>query len=1024
MSKSLLFQHLQQICSPALHDLQRAIGAHGTQPRCAEQPDRNGSDGLGNSAQVARSATSTPCEEISRHCSTHTCLPATSDLSFRDSCHICNECTSPAVSKSGADNAELVARRIFSRSQPLASPSPPYSIDTDGTSQNSPSGVTTPCNNHSANCGCRVSEGGVTCTSDIFSIDSVSLASAVLTPHLLQIFRRVWEDSNTNSWSSASSKIGLGPSDPSHISSVEVWKLHPSAEISKQIKLWGNEALRRGRLAAAEALYLAAIMLLPSKSGKGEGSDALFAVLSANRALALLRLGRVREAVRAATVAVVTDPLYRKAWHRRAAALVSLREKVKEHFHSAGSNFNNRNSHSSASWNEIIRSCLQHIDYEIAEAQRMSMSQAKPTDAQAAATGMLIGTCGCDSNVACSRSSGSNAHQFCSRRLWIRGDVNLQHNEKGWGMVTTNGEVAEQEGDSSLVLEEEAFAVWVHPKHCAAIPKIPLADTFPCCELSNSQAPHSLELHADETMRRAWEELVEESAVSKMCSSENMGKEESDVSVESADGVHLVCAGCATVPARAEAAASMWHSRALDSWNVAINYLLRPTLPVVPCGSCTGALFCCHACKDGSSHKRVCSLPKHVDEDEHHECWMGMQTALKQHNTTDSTGEAGEKSAACSALLPLALSLPDPHRHIARQLLASLLPSTTTSSKLLEAEGQCALARSAVNAEDALTSSGLRKLREPAWQQLLTMTSSVVVDSTKITDWLLNAAWLAGDAVASGRVLQCGGRCLLCKPFLRQAPTVVDSSVREAALQSTQTRATETEDALVETAKIGLCSNCCACCRAWCSHCCADVPALQSSRVTLACQPCFPRCLVAAALHAYGVACCNSFTIRVMCDPEEDAVPAGTAFFLAASLLNHSCIPNAFATFGEPSLRGQRDQKRHGDFAHSSSLQDVRSSLSNASVSGRGALLQIRLCTRGKCKDSQEICISYGPIVGLRNGSWGSRQDWLLRNAGFFCLCQVSVGSLTTHASSSLQVSQKRRKGRLLKEFPLASTLE
>ncbi|CDJ60748.1 hypothetical protein, conserved [Eimeria maxima] len=824
---------------------------------------------------------------------------------------------------------------------------------------------------------------------------------------MFPLFRKLWE---------ASDKSALQlPSDGSRgVVPLEVWKLRPSAELSGQLKLWGNAALARGRPAAAASLYTAGILLLPNSesSTSPSSSSSLLAVLSANASLVLLRLGKAKRALRTATEAVAADPRYRKAWHRRAAALVHLRCELERYFLASRSTSSTCNSESSidrstSSCSRAARACLEQLDREIADAQMISQGQANDSDAAAAASRMMVGCCGCDCNAALrppSESKGCSASH--SPGLWLRKDVSVQLDAKGWGLVTANDALSTMESDPCLVLEEEAFAVYVHPKLCAAVPKIPfsLPASF---TVATAQDPVGLKLHPDVALRDEWEARVEEGAEDKKESEENHDRDEERHGVsllkEEMDGV---CAGCATLPVRQDGSANECYRQGLHSWQSVLSSILFPTVPVVPCGSCAAALFCCRSCRAASSHKRICGSQQQQ--------YLQQEGCGLEPSAGHGDNRKEEEEAAANTLetpvQPLALALPDPHRHIARQLLASVLAPSAALGKQADGANSAALAKAPIQAAGELSTTpdcaGLSILGEPPWCQLQMRTSSTVVDSTRVADWLLNAAWLAGEAAAFGRGLHCGGRCLICRPNGKKA-ALLSRPASAAATTSPLAAATDPPLSLDGTVTEQLGGCCCVCCRAWCPECSVRSSTLQGSDGSTHCLVPFPRCLFSAALHVYGVACCNSFTIRVLCDPEDEGVAAGTAVFLAASLINHSCAPNAIAAFGEPGdrlqWRQQRREKALGLHKDADSPPAQRFDLlpSPRGV-GRGVLLQIRLCAPQNSEGGrlQEICISYGSMIGLPKSSWGFRQDWMLKHAGFFCRCEVGVHLMSPDAAA------------------------
>ncbi|CDJ51378.1 hypothetical protein, conserved [Eimeria brunetti] len=794
MATSLLFHHLQHVGLPALQQLQEHL--------CTPQPEDGVAQGRSstNSAAVDNKASGHLSSSSSRGCNSH---------------------------------AESLAQRIISLSTPLSPPPPPYSVDTNGVLRSACSLSPNPCNSNRSSCSSSsteaASEEGVSSIPrSIFSIDSVGLASAVFVPSLHSVFRELWEASGASDWLLPAER----PSTPRFSVNVEVWKLRPSAELSGQLKLWGNAALARGRAAAAAALYTAGMLLLPSNSNT-TNSNGLLAVLCANASLALLRLGLLRRALRTATEAVAADPMYRKAWHRRAAALAHLRETVERHFSAVRFSISRTRSsggstgHNAEDCTAPARACLQQIDREIAEAQMMYQGQADASKAAAAASRMKIGCCGCGCKAAPLPCKGNDAVPD-PPGLWLRGDVSAQLGAKGWGLVTANDALSRLEDDPCLVLEEQAFAVYVHPNLCATVPKIPFS--LASQKFAPTQNPGGLQLHADATVRDAWENRVEEGVAGKE-GGEGKGeseKGEQDACPELQEATEGICAGCAT---------QQQHLQQQDA--------------------------------------------------------DGMEIRTRSSENIRGTGEAAAESIPDTAVQVLALALPDPHRCIARQLLASVLPPAAAvperADEISSATTAEAPIQAAVDSSNAPNSAGLSLLRDPPWRQLLMRTSSVVVDRTRVADWLLNAAFLAGEAAASGRGMQ-----------------------------------------------------------PWCPKCPLRPSAEQNNDSAQRCGIPFPKCLFAAALHVYGVASCNSFTIRVSCDPEEEAFAAGTALFLVASLLNHSCSPNAIAAFGEPQIQLQHQQQRHHNMLDQHQREENVDCavaqpaylLSSPHGIGRGALLQ------------------------------------------------------------------------------------
>ncbi|KAL8450805.1 hypothetical protein Emed_002262 [Eimeria media] len=892
---------------------------------------------------------------------------------------ICKRCCNGSVGVS-ADTGDVcetcVAHRIKSLSFKLAAPPAPHTTCIPSKHRKPSSSP----RNDDTNSREEGNNGA-----DIFAINSASLASATY-PRLATHLFRLGQEASTPSWLVSHAQKERNRLVPaSDVVWAELWWLQPSKTLSSQLRLWGNAAISRGHIAAAEALYTAALALLPSC----EGTARLSAVLHANKSLASLRLGKVSAALRAATEAAAADPTYRKAWHRRASALSCLRDLV--HRHCAQSLTDDK----SDTLTEVAQACLHSIDSDLSDAQRLSQSDVEAEEAAAAAQRMAIGICGCGtSSASSSQHESSSSSSSC---LWLREDVRVMQTAKGRGLVCDRRPGKARKNDPCLVLEEEAFALYVHPKQCAYVPKLPFSKAGLSQQQCVSIPSNTMQLHGDTAVRLAWEKSCEEVAKDKNEGSLTDGSAEDLEHLSShAQGV---CAGCAAVPMREEAAASGGPPWGAEAWRTLMHQLIRPTLPVVPCGSCAAALFCCDACRAHSSHKRVCQQGNNQQGRMREN---SMQEVLQRENA--ATGNAAEDDGGAEEgfeltrlVRPWALAVQDPHRHIARQVLSSLLPPASVSGMQTQEKAlQCSTPSrpSHSRCDDDL-------LDKPVWQQVLKMSATVLLDSTRLTDWLLNAACIASEAYSHGRGKQCGGRCLLCNPptisgaapsaLLRSASSVAGSS--EAANDST------IEAVEASTAEL-TCKSCCLCCRAWCVSCATPLSLVGSTKSESSLPDSFPRCLFAAALHAYGAACCNSFTIRVFCDPEEDAVAAGTAFYLAASLLNHSCAPNAIALFGEPS--SQRHQQQHQvDTTGKPQMNRDETPLSTLrSGVGRGTLIQIRLCEDSKDADKQEVCISYGPVVGLEDSSWGCRQDWLLRNAGFYCHCEACSPSLADSASS------------------------
>lgn len=955
MATSLLFQGLQQSGSVVLQELHKAI-AH----------EAMGSRKHSSGGCCCWCSSSTPGEGVA-------------------SCDNPKSCRRSSNNGSSSDTA-CIAHRIRSLSHRMVAPSPPFHSPARSHLAHASSSASEPGSCGTANGSPAGHVEGLSSVSNAFAIDCASLASAVFTPALLPVLHGLWEQSNTRLCLTPRLKTEKETRQPKHVVWVEAWRLQPNEQLSNELRLWGNAALARSRPAAAEALYAAALMLLPaSSSTSGGGSGNPLAVLHANRSLALFRLGKVAAALRAATEAAAASPMYSKAWYRRATALGCLRDIVERQFIPNGTS-------NSGSSREAADVCLRMIDLELTEARRMSQGDATTAVATAAAKRMSIGTCGCETNAACCTNSDATPLP-CTPRHWLRGDVDVERNEKGWGLTCESNMKGTSEMDPYLVLEEEAFAVYVHPQHCANVPKIPFSQHILAQQSWPSEEPHSLRLHGDLGVRAEWEENVE--AFKRNIENGHPSGGHGEMFLDTHDGLEGVCAGCATVPARGEASVGDEPPRCPGAWQALLHQLLMPTLPVVPCGSCAGAFFCCEPCKAASCHKRVC-------RDQQHDKSQACLNVISQYQIRAAEGAETEAFRADTLVQPLALSLQDPHRHIARQLLNSILPPS--NSRPVPTAAATSPLRDIVGfgSRRVRTASEVRLVEEPAWYQLLRKTATVVLDSTRLSDWLLNATWLAGDAVAAGREKLCGGRCLVCSTVASDAPSSSrDSAAAEAgcpAAPQAPCRSEGTDVALV-------CSSCCRCCKAWCCNCSTGSSVFHAAGQQWDFPAFLPRCLYAAALHAYGVACCNSFTIRVACDPEEEATAAGTAIFLAASLINHSCTPNAIAHFGEPRFQQlHQHQERQGRWPPIS--QDGRLLPTPDRAIGRGTLLQVRLCGLedfGKNR-KKEICISYGPVVGLENSSWGYRQEWLLRHAGFYCRCEVRMhhGSAVTETPGFL----------------------
>ncbi|OEH79307.1 hypothetical protein cyc_00342 [Cyclospora cayetanensis] len=977
MATSLLFQELQHSGSLALHHLHAVLTPRDDDTRRKESCII-GSPRYGEIPCYTASSTSKniSCMEISDGTNT--------------SCTYHN-------------NIQDVSSRIISLSHRLVPPEAPFFKNLADT------GPASACRS-----GCK----SLTSTSSSFSvttdsaveqvgslaacaIDSASLSSAVFIPTVQPLLRALWEECSSRAWLSRRINTNLAPAKtPDGALTVDAWQLQPDKQRSDSLKLWGNSALSRGRTAAAESLYTAAITLFPDSSvddsrnsrGGGDGSSSNnnpLAVLQANRSLALLRLGRNLEALRAATEAAAVDPLYCKAWYRRAVALERLREAVEQRIRSPC----RVRQCSGTSCCNATRMCLQRIDSELSMAQRMSRGNVSFSEAKGAADCMTVGTCGCEfgrEDWSGCINTGELGTEATLPRLWLREDVSVQLNGKGRGLMTGELQEENREEDEDLVLEEDAFAVYVHPKHCAKIPRIPIASLSYSARSVDNCGPNAVQTHSGTAVHSTWEDRLESCRGAPHVSgspSEGpftgaQGEDGSGGMPEAFCEAESVCAGCASVPARGEAGGVSCSG--VDSERSALHRLLRPVFPVVPCGSCAGAFFCCNRCRAASAHKRVCCMQQP----------QGQST--KQASKVEA--ESAKRLPEGVLVQPLALALPDPHRHIARQLLSCLLTQRAVPEGPAQRGVQATTTEAPVGTGSIGAASGQSSLegQAPPWYQLLRSNACVILEVPRLADWLLNAAWLAGDAAAAGKGMQCGGRCLLCNPPdgrnlclpLRQwaetAPTMVTQETAEAEALA---------DSSSKPAGDRLCTRCCMCCKAWCCGCSPRSSVFEGTRNSEDRLAALPRCLYTAALHAYGVACCNSFTMRVACDPEEEAVAAGTALFLTASLLNHSCSPNAVAVFGEP--RSWKRHQRREQQADTCCLEINRNDwlLAGAcSGLGRGTLLQVRLCLPEAFtakKFNGEISISYGPLVGLESGAWGSRQEWLLRHAGFYCRCEA-----------------------------------
>lgn len=89
-------------------------------------------------------------------------------------------------------------------------------------------------------------------------------------------------------------------------------------EHARELRLEGNELFKAGRVHDAREAYSEALHLTP----QSDKSDR--AVLLANRAACLQKLGRWDEVVRDCSQAIELDPSYLKAWTRRSAAYEAL----------------------------------------------------------------------------------------------------------------------------------------------------------------------------------------------------------------------------------------------------------------------------------------------------------------------------------------------------------------------------------------------------------------------------------------------------------------------------------------------------------------------------------------------------------------------------------------------------------------------------------------------------------------------------------------------------------------------------
>ncbi|KAL8431372.1 hypothetical protein ACSSS7_005310 [Eimeria intestinalis] len=949
MATSLLFQALQERGSARLRELQAAISSGDTIP-------------LG---------------ESHGSCCRLCCIAS-------DRVHTASE---PKTSDAGET---CVAHCIKSLSFKLAAPSAPHPTYIPSKYRKPSTSRRAPINQGFKG-GCNpTSLEGESTGGGILAIDSASLAFATY-PRLATHLCGLGQEISTPLW-----LLSHEQKERNHSASargvvwVELWWVHPSEALSSQLRLWGNAALSRGHTAAAETLYTAALALLPCCEDTARSQ----AVLHANKSLASLRLGKVTAALRSATEAAAADPTYKKAWHRRASALNCLRDLVRRHC----AQF--RTFEGGATLTEVAQACPRLVDLELTDAQRLSQNDVTAAEAAAAAQRMGIGTCGCGRSSA--SSSQLEPPPSSSPRLWLREDVRVVQTAKGRGLVCDQRPKKALKKDPCLVLEEEAFALYVHPRQCAKVPKLPFSKVG--LSLRQCSSTPLMQLHGDSAVRLAWEKECE--AVAKEESEGSLPAEAAQDLEYFVSGAQGVCAGCAAVPAREEAAASGGLHWSGEARHALLHQLIRPTLSTVPCGSCAGALFCCNACRAHSSHKRVCqqqNQQRQKREDSVHKALQQQNAPIG--NAAYDEGGAGGGFELGRLVRPSALAVQDPHRHIARQLINSLVPHASIPAIETQKEtlmlGSTTLMPTNARCGDEL-------FDEPAWQQILKMSATVPLDSTRLTDWLLNAACIASEAYLNGHGRQCGGRCLLCN-FANAGGPVPSSLLHSTSSLAGSVKAAEqsTVEAVEAPAVTQTCKNCCTCCRAWCVRCSNALSSLSSTACKSSSSDFFPRCLYAAALHAYGVACCNSFTIRVLCDPEEDAVAAGTAFYLAASLMNHSCAPNAIALFGEPSSQRQEQQHQVAPtWRPQTSIGKTPLPAFRSGV-GRGAQIQIRLCEPGNHaaddsndSNTKEICISYGPLVGLENGSWGCRQEWLLRNAGFHCQCETCSSSVAESASS------------------------
>lgn len=828
--------------------------------------------------------------------------------------------------------------------------------------------------------------------SGIRVISSAALARAAFQPCVLNLLRQVWVD--------CSKGVSLGVTGEGAI--ITKWVrpsyLKPNIFLSDSLRLWGNDALKRGRMLVAEYLYVIATCLLPSSeevnyvssdfwrkdSGVQDSTrgvacpiKARVAVLNSNRSLVLLRRGHVGAALRLATEAVLSDPYYRKAWYRRCSALERLLPPETQ-----------ATTYSPPEKDRMIKCIIDEL--HVARENAAATSSHKCVDD---AQQMRLGTCGCyhcdflaaDADAIFVSACNAIKGNYVERHVWIRPGVELRRGSKGsaliWNTSTNKPSCAKnskgrsiQINDESLVLEEDAMAFYLDPPRS-------VSSCLPFLFSVSSENQSLLELHPCEDVRQKWERCIERSSASRM---DQASPGNSGFSGEFSTPATDPCSGCGTVMGAKMAEVSL-QSDSLGpehGWLKSLDIHLRPVIPCVPCGYCATVLFCCHTCRDSSLHVRLCrkavvSLSKdsiHRTNDTGSVINGNWQTSKETESRVETHSRA--------------LVFEDPQRHIAWQLLNVVFSSTGDEQKNNLLTSFVMESPSAASTEMALTASEIpcspaavgqdpstdvlmpenrtaELLKAADWYQLCTLSASVALTPERIGDCLINAAWLAGAMRASGGAQCCGKRCIICTSSLHSP--VFSTSLWYPLHDHFRKSA--------EDSGYSSCESCCSCCRHLCTNCVSDKSTNDSSDLQSAIFSDYPKCLFANAVHAYALACQNSFKMRVAVDPEDEAVAVGTAFFLVASRINHSCVPNALATFGQPSSVSSGDHgPRHGCATH---LQ-VR-----ITAPQTVAPLSLNM-------ENFELCISYGPVVGEDDSSWVVRQRWLSKHASFSCFCEVS----------------------------------